>query len=433
VKITEMRMQNFRGFEDRTITFSEGFNVLVGDNGTGKTAILEALVIGIEFSSSELYEPQIQLKQEQIRSKIVFNNSIYSIETQYPLILEFWGYPFDDQQKLKLIKWSLEKRDKKSSSLFKKDIALHSMRLRRKVQEGENVTLPIFRYYGTGRLWGVSKSFPEIRLFSCLEAYKDYFDARADEEALLEWYKNMDYIALKEKKRIGGFEVLKESVMKIIDDCKKMDFDPTSNDLMITISENGKNETLPFKMLSDGYRNMLAMVADIAYRCAVLNPHLGEEAPLKTSGMVLIDEIDLHLHPKWQRSVVGNLKKAFPNIQFVVTTHSPFIIQSLKRDELIILDNTPIPDTIDKSIEEIIEEIQGIELPQMSPRRREMMETAREYYRLLKIAEKADEKKKKEVEVKLDELLLPFTDEVAYYTFLQMERAASGLDMGKKK
>jgi len=101
MKITEMRMQNFRGFEDKTIRFSEGFNVLVGDNGSGKTAILEALVVGINFLTSELDCPQIQLTLEQIRSKTTFNNGIYSIETQYPLILEFWGYPFENQHKLK--------------------------------------------------------------------------------------------------------------------------------------------------------------------------------------------------------------------------------------------------------------------------------------------------------------------------------------------
>jgi len=70
---------------------------------------------------------------------------------------------------------------------------------------------------------------------------------------------------------------------------------------------------------------MLGMVADIAYRSAVLNPQLGSEAAQKTPGIVLIDEIDLHLHPKWQRRVVEDLRATFPALQFVATTHSPFI------------------------------------------------------------------------------------------------------------
>lgn len=94
-----------------------------------------------------------------------------------------------------------------------------------------------------------------------------------------------------------------------------------------------------FNDLSDGYRNMVAMVADIAYRCAQLNPQMGEDVTVNTKGIILIDELDLHLHPKWQRRVVPDLRKTFPNIQFIITSHSPFIIQSMNPGEVIDLDN----------------------------------------------------------------------------------------------
>lgn len=96
---------------------------------------------------------------------------------------------------------------------------------------------------------------------------------------------------------------------------------------------------LPFDMLSDGARSMLAMVGNIAYRSATLNPHLREQAPSQTPGIVLIDELDLHLHPNWQREVVDDLRKVFPLLQFVATTHSPFIVQSLRENERINLDD----------------------------------------------------------------------------------------------
>ena len=86
------------------------------------------------------------------------------------------------------------------------------------------------------------------------------------------------------------------------------------------------DETKPFGYLSDGYRNLLGLVADIAFRCFRINPHLGEDAAKKTKGIVLIDELDLHLHPKWQKQVVKNLHETFPYIQFVVTTHSPLVL-----------------------------------------------------------------------------------------------------------
>jgi predicted ATP-binding protein involved in virulence len=101
---------------------------------------------------------------------------------------------------------------------------------------------------------------------------------------------------------------------------------------------DNKVEKLFFGQLSDGYRNLIGMVADIAYRCIKLNPHLGENVISHTPGIVLIDDLDLHLHPNWQKRIVADLKNIFTSIQFVATTHSPFIVQSLKADELINLD-----------------------------------------------------------------------------------------------
>ena len=86
---------------------------------------------------------------------------------------------------------------------------------------------------------------------------------------------------------------------------------------------------MPFHLLSDGVRSTLAMVMEIAYRAYLLNPHLGAEAPLQTAGVVLIDEIDLHLHPEWQRRIANDLRRAFPNLQFIATTHAPLIVSSL--------------------------------------------------------------------------------------------------------
>src|SRR5690606_7819707 len=103
------------------------------------------------------------------------------------------------------------------------------------------------------------------------------------------------------------------------------------------------------------------MVAELAYRCIVLNGFKEEKAIDEATGIVMIDELDLHLHPKWQRHVVNDLKTAFPNIQFVVTTHSPFIVQSLEQSELVNLDEevqkivTPNELPINKVITDIMD------------------------------------------------------------------------------
>lgn len=143
---------------------------------------------------------------------------------------------------------------------------------------------------------------------------------------------------------------------------KDMAFDRKAEDLMgIFTDKEGQQHKLAYSQLSDGYRNIIGLAADIAYRCIQLNPHLGENAVIDTPGIVLIDELDLHLHPNWQRQVVADLKNAFPNIQFVATTHSPFIVQSLEADELINLDKTVDTTPNDLSINEISVIFMGLE------------------------------------------------------------------------
>jgi predicted ATP-binding protein involved in virulence len=122
------------------------------------------------------------------------------------------------------------------------------------------------------------------------------------------------------------------------------------------------------------------MVADIAYRCVLLNPYLELEAAKKSPGIVLIDELDLHLHPKWQRTIVQKLKDTFPRIQFITTTHSPFIVQSLKNDELTNLEEKySESDYLNKGIEWVSENIMGVENVENSDRYFLNKELAKKY------------------------------------------------------
>ncbi len=96
---------------------------------------------------------------------------------------------------------------------------------------------------------------------------------------------------------------------------------------------------LPISTLSSGYKIVFAMVGDLAVRCVNLNPNLGENAITETNGLVLIDEIDQHLHPILQQQIVGILRNTFPKLQFIVTTHSPHVIASAEEGEVMILPN----------------------------------------------------------------------------------------------
>ena len=97
------------------------------------------------------------------------------------------------------------------------------------------------------------------------------------------------------------------------------------------------SKTVLFDSLSDGERVMVALVADIARRACILNPQLGDDVLKRTPGIVLIDELDLHLHPQWQRRLPNGLKEAFPAMQFITTSHSPQILSELSPEEIIVL------------------------------------------------------------------------------------------------
>lgn len=104
------------------------------------------------------------------------------------------------------------------------------------------------------------------------------------------------------------------------------------------VAHHDQHGELAVELLSDGIRNMIGMVADIAFRATKLNPQLGSDAARKTPGIVLIDEVDMHLHPSWQQVVLQGLLSAFPCMQFIVTTHSPQVLSTVPAQSIRILE-----------------------------------------------------------------------------------------------
>ncbi len=190
--------------------------------------------------------------------------------------------------------------------------------------------------------------------------------------------------------------------------------------LRLLVDKSGQSFDL--SQLSDGERSFLALICDLGRRLALANPELSN--PLHGAGVALIDELELHLHPKWQREVRDKLLATFPNVQFIATTHSPFIIQSMKPGELINLD----PDEFrapseysDKSIEDISENVMGVDLPQKSQRYQEMMKAAEEYFTLVR-QPSPDRTLLATAESRLNELSVPFSDDPAFQALLKLER-----------
>ncbi|MBN9419147.1 MAG: AAA family ATPase, partial [Candidatus Eremiobacteraeota bacterium] len=124
------------------------------------------------------------------------------------------------------------------------------------------------------------------------------------------------------------------AIHEAIEEFRGLRYDMKSKSLLVQTQD----EFMPFDNLSDGQQGTIGLVADIARRMCILNPQLGEATIRETEGVVLIDELDLHLHPGWQRNLTRGLKRAFPKVQFIVTSHSPQILAELQPEEIILLE-----------------------------------------------------------------------------------------------
>lgn len=126
-------------------------------------------------------------------------------------------------------------------------------------------------------------------------------------------------------------------------DYVKIQYNVGTGELDVIFKDDEENiMRIPVNQLSDGYKSTISLVADIAYRMAVLNPQLLEDVCEETDGIVLIDEVDLHLHPEWQQRILADLMAIFPKVQFIVTTHAVPVISSAKSENLRILKNYQI-------------------------------------------------------------------------------------------
>lgn len=424
MKINTLKLQEFRCFEEYKLEFSDRFTLLIGDNGSGKTAVLDALASSV---SGFLKGFRRILKLSDFRP-ICPDDIRYTTLTMGQTPIKEKGKYFLLISAKGIINNELFDWDILDPSIYDSDsdIAAVASGLAEKIIQNDNL-LPLLAYYGTGRLWKkidnneIETLPPDSRLLG----YRDCLNPASNLEQLFGWFKKQELAALQKKQRRYVLEAVRSAIVSMIPDAEHIWWDVDWDELLVRVYIQGKPQTIPFHLLSDGYRNMIGMVADIAYRMATLNPQLEADVIKQTEGMVLIDEIDLHLHPKWQKQVVGRLLDTFPKIQFIASSHSPFIIQSLyHRDDVLLWDlEKSRPVEVDsKSIEDIAENQQGVEIPQQSQRFLDMEKAAEEYYTALKQIPPASEDEKQRLRQRLDELLLPYSDDPAFQAFLKMER-----------
>jgi len=335
--LKSVTIENFRGIKHNSFDFDNKFNLIIGNNGMGKTAVLEAVAIGLGgFLVGVDGVTTIHFTPDDVRSigHLVGDGS-YDIEYFTPTVVSCVA-DFTDET----IEWNRSKSSQKKTTrtVTTRNISKYATTL----TNNKNNVFPIISYQSAGRMWTQKRDKWEDVFKGNYMRNVGYTDCLASESnirMLTNWCKRMDYIAYQKKTEVAEYESVKKAVGKFIDVLENTDtkstifYDERTKELVYFST----GEALPLRFMSAGYRSLIGMVADIAYRMAILNPNLKSEVTERTTGIVLIDEIDLHIHPKWQWRIVEALIQTFPYVQFIATTHSPIVIASCKDKKVVSL------------------------------------------------------------------------------------------------
>ena len=396
LKINKLYLDNYRCFKDFTIDFHDQLTVLVATNGKGKTAILDAIAVafGTFVNSTGLARGSVFNRSDvqKIKARETKTNEM---EEVYPLVLEANGLINNE-----VTHWSRELHKPKGATTTKdtKSLIQYGQDIRKKVVQKVDEIIPLISYYGTGRLWGLKKITLNKKQHetSRLSGYIDCLDPLSSYKSFESWYVDICLAELElkieeiEKNNLdisnNEFTSIRKSIQQAVNHIiekntgwKDIVYKKRAETI---VAQNETFGELSLMQLSDGIRNMIGLVADIAYRAVKLNPHL-ENAPKQTPGIVLIDEVDMHLHPKWQQTVLTDLTKAFPNIQFIVTTHSPQVLSTVKKEQIRILGenvvSTPSTHSFGEDSSVLLAELMNVSpLPPL-----EIVEKRKEYQRLI--------------------------------------------------
>lgn len=338
--IKSIRIKNFKGIEDSSIIFQPGFNIIKGENGKGKTSIIEAIAVGLGGFIGGFSDVDTRhFTKEEIRREWELTgdgscNENYKTPTEVSLVSVIDNESFE---------WTRSRSSVKSSrtTTMPKTITKYAENL----QLNSKAELPIISLQGAGRVWS-QKREKVTNIFktkySRTAGYTDALEDASNIKLLLNWCIKMEQVGWQKGKAIAEYEAVKQAVANFMEYINgegsyKVFYDKQLEELVYSVNDN----IATINSLSAGYQSLIWMVFDIAYRMAVLNPDKKENIAA-TKGIVLIDEIDMHLHPKWQWNIVDALRKTFPNVQFIATTHAPILFASAKDIWLIDVEKTEI-------------------------------------------------------------------------------------------
>ncbi|MCK4659609.1 MAG: AAA family ATPase [Phycisphaerae bacterium] len=337
MRIQSLDIKNFRAIRQLHIDFQDKLNVLEGDNGAGKSSILDCVANVLSWLPA-------RVRTSSGAGRKLTDDDITNDESETSIRVTA-TYQNED------CTWTVSKtrkgRARETFSEFDrlKEVvaAIHS-----RLKENRAAGVPLFVLYPVNRsVLDIPLRIREKHSFAeQIDAYENALvGAKSNFRLFFEWFRERE--DLENERRLDPdmenhpprgsqwedpqLRAVRRAIESIM---------PGYSNLRVRrmphrMTLNKKHEVFTVNQLSDGEKCLLAMVGDMARRLAIANP--GREDALNGSGIVLIDEIDLHLHPAWQRSIIPSLTKTFPNCQFVVSTHSPQVLSHVQAENIMLL------------------------------------------------------------------------------------------------
>ena len=488
--VEKLTLVNVRQFEERTFHFKPGFNLLVGENGAGKTTVLRGLIAAL--AAPHQMGRRLVLDDDDVRlntRRAELNAEVHSTNgsimkfhltktplrpakrspriSHRPLILYYASneaicaamkekrksrrvystkdYPNTDGEEFLYRMW---KEEKKSSFILKQEQWEYGFGSSPKVRGFVAKVLRTFSENITEFYWRHEPHDCEL-LFPKDEKYASGNALNLREKARLltmrflfelnpilrerriNWPQKSSMVLSVQSHKNKLYNEKLPDIKDIYDYWQKMGFTKNQVDVLKNylleiklaprILVKSKAGPLGIAQLSDGEQRIFSLIVDIARQLSKDN---NEEGLGCGEAIILIDEIDVHLHAKWQRLIVPALENLFPSCQFITTSHSPFVVQAVAEDRVQHLNHNILGNFHDRGIEQVAFKVFGIEDHSVGARYLQMLKAARMYFKKLEGADISDPKSLETLKAELDELSHPYADNPAYQAFLEMNRIA---------
>lgn len=381
MKLAKIEITNFRCFESLTLDLHPEVNVIVGTNGAGKTSILDAIAIALyeivaangRGGKRQRVHQKAALQPTDIRIEpgatevLVGRKDFVQFRATATGFYSTAGFPASSPEgQPAALEWTEHIRYRPpagfsyDASTSERLSAVHRyfqtiwQEIRKSAAEAL-IPLPVVAYYRAHRR---VDRLPDLgNVFSLElsreEAFANALDAGADFQAMCQWFylrENAELRARASEGRNSNYELadlraLRRALTNTIEGVDRVFFDGNPPRLKVALRESdSETQTLELAQLSDGYRSLIALVLDFARRLAQAHPTWPN--PLEAPGILVVDELELHLHPVWQQKVIPNLRAVFPNTQLIIATHSPALLTTVKREHIRLLGSDHAFETI---------------------------------------------------------------------------------------